>query len=83
MCRRQLRFTKSINCGHLTLTSEQMVDCRSNECHLSQAHPENCVTPQCRRYYERPERFITKEVSVIILVLLNLTNTEITGSWKM
>lgn len=64
MCRRQFRFTKSITCGHLTLTGENTVDCGSNECHLSSAHLEYCVIPQCRRYYERPERFITKEVSL-------------------
>ena len=66
MCRRQLRFTKSIACGHLTFTGENIVDCYSNECHLSSAHPQNssCVTPQCRRYYEKPERLTTKEVSI-------------------
>jgi hypothetical protein len=62
MCRRQLRFTKSIACGHLTFTGDEIIDCRSDECHLSSAHLENCVTPQCRRYYEKPERLVTKEV---------------------
>lgn len=63
MCHRQLRFTKSIACGHLTLSGENVIDCYSNECHLSIAHLKNCVTPQCRRYYEKPERLTTKEVS--------------------
>lgn len=85
MCHRQLRFTKSIACGDLTFTGETIVDCGSNECQLSKAHLENCVAPQCRRYYEQPERLITKEVSFkkIQPGCLKSHNTKITGIWKM
>ncbi|KAF8902145.1 hypothetical protein CPB84DRAFT_902476 [Gymnopilus junonius] len=62
MCHRQLRFVKSNDCGHLTLHGESVIDCQSNTCHLSGAHPRTCTSPQCRRYYEKPERVVTDEV---------------------
>ena len=86
MCHRQLRFTKSIACGHLTLNSENIIDCRSNGCHLSSAHPENCLTPECRRYYEKPERLTTNEVSFFFKFqpdCLKSLITKIKGTWKM
>lgn len=81
MCRRQLRFTKSSTCGHLTFNGQTIIDCRSEECHLStSAHVGNC-TSQCRRYYEMPERLTTKEVGIgFYPSVLNLIEQKITGT---
>ena len=64
MCHRQLRFVKSNHCGHLSLTSETVIDCLSMTCQLSGAHPSGCADSRCRRYYEKPDRVVTQEVDV-------------------
>ncbi|KAF8964681.1 hypothetical protein BDZ97DRAFT_1611008, partial [Flammula alnicola] len=61
MCHRQLRFVKSIACGHLTLTGESVIDCGSTTCQISANHPPNCVSAECRRYYDKPERRTTHQ----------------------
>ncbi|KAF9482748.1 hypothetical protein BDN70DRAFT_772267, partial [Pholiota conissans] len=62
MCHRQLRFVKSSACGHLTLTSETVIDCGALHCQYSSTHPAGCTSTQCRRYYEKPERIVTHQV---------------------
>ncbi|KAJ3559399.1 hypothetical protein NM688_g366 [Phlebia brevispora] len=61
MCHRQLRFNKSVDCGHVTLTSDTNIDCRDRHCYNSRAHPADCGANGkspcvCRRYFTQPDR---------------------------
>jgi len=84
MCHRQLRFVKSNDCGHLSLTSEAVIDCLSITCQLSGAHPSGCADSRCRRYYEKPNRVITQEVDVHkVRRILSESHNILTDIWKM
>ncbi|TFK76447.1 hypothetical protein BDN72DRAFT_236333 [Pluteus cervinus] len=64
MCHRELFLNKSVDCGHLTFTSEKTIDCEEEQCFLSTSHPKDCTSGgepcRCRRYYEQPDRQITE-----------------------
>ncbi|KAI9566432.1 hypothetical protein HD554DRAFT_1111305 [Boletus coccyginus] len=66
MCHRRLKFVRHTACGHLTFLRESLVDCGSDTCTISSAHPPDCNSPQkpcsCRRYYGQPQRLVTRQV---------------------
>ncbi|KAF8559572.1 hypothetical protein OG21DRAFT_463833 [Imleria badia] len=61
MCHRQLKLVKHTECGHNSFVGDSLIDCRTDSCIHSAAHPPTCHSPPCtcRRYYEQPQRIIT------------------------
>ncbi|KAK0459723.1 uncharacterized protein EV420DRAFT_285951 [Desarmillaria tabescens] len=75
MCYRELLFKRSVECDHLTKTGQNIIDCQSSRCYLSNAHPSNCGSHHrpcsCRRYYGQPIRRVTAEVSPHLCAILS------------
>ncbi|KAI0030820.1 hypothetical protein K488DRAFT_53375 [Vararia minispora EC-137] len=51
MCHRQLKFHESTTCGHLIFVGDVYLDCNDPSCRNSKAHPSDCPSCLCKRFY--------------------------------